>query len=129
MLISCLNDSNEGIMGGEAEMRGFMVKCGERPLEGVVCEIPMRPPINDGAMESMECTWVDIWYMLDWIIGLCRKMAEMHFPGMGCSTSEMLLCLTEMELIASGESHSTWGASHQPAFMSGCLTISHTCLQ
>ena len=129
LLISCLNDSNEGIMGGEAEMRGFMVKCGERPLEGVVCEIPMRPPINDGAMESMECTWVDIWYMLDWIIGLCRKMAEMHFPGMGCSTSEMLLCLTEMELIASGESHSTWGASHQPAFMSGCLTISHTCLQ
>ena len=27
MLISCLNDSNEGIIG-------FMVKCGERPLEG-----------------------------------------------------------------------------------------------
>ena len=35
LLISCLNDSNEGITGGEAEMRGFMVKCGERPLEGV----------------------------------------------------------------------------------------------
>ena len=88
----------------------------------------MRPPINDGAMESMECIWVDIWYMLDWIIGLCHKMAEMHFPGMGCSTSETLLCLTEMELIASGKSQSAWGACHQPAFMSGCLTISHTCL-
>ena len=35
LLISCLDDSNEGIIGGEAEMRGFMVKCGERPLEGV----------------------------------------------------------------------------------------------
>ena len=29
-----LKSSNEGIIGGEAEMRGFMVKCGERPLEG-----------------------------------------------------------------------------------------------
>ena len=27
------NDSNEGTIGGEAEMRGFMVKCGERPLK------------------------------------------------------------------------------------------------
>ena len=31
--------------------------------------------------------WVDIWCMLDWIIGLCHKTAEMHFPGMSCSTS------------------------------------------
>ena len=31
-------------------------------------------------------------------------------------------------LIASAKSQSTRGASHQPAFMSGCLTISHTCL-
>ena len=35
LLISCLNDSNKGIIGGEAESRGFMVKCGERPLEEV----------------------------------------------------------------------------------------------
>ena len=35
--------------------------------------------------------------------------------------------LTEM-LIASAKSRSARGASHQPAFMSGCLTISHTCL-
>ena len=34
VLISCLNHSNEGIIGGEAETRDFMVKCGERPLEG-----------------------------------------------------------------------------------------------
>ena len=34
LLISCLNDSYEGIVGGKAEMRGFMVKCGERPLVG-----------------------------------------------------------------------------------------------
>ena len=31
-------------------------------------------------------------------------------------------------LIASAKSRSVRGASHQPAFMSGCLTISHTCL-
>ena len=30
-------------------------------------------------------------------------------------------------LIASAKSWSVRGASHQPAFMSGCLTISHTC--
>ena len=46
LLISCLNDSNEGILGGEAETRGFMVKCEERPLEGEVCEIPVRAPMN-----------------------------------------------------------------------------------
>ena len=34
LLFSCLNSSNEGIIGGEAEMKGFMVKCGERPFEG-----------------------------------------------------------------------------------------------
>ena len=26
--------------------------------------------------------------MLDWIIGLCHITAEIHFPGMSCSTSE-----------------------------------------
>ena len=31
-------------------------------------------------------------------------------------------------LIALAKSRSARGASHQPAFMSGCLTISHTCL-
>ena len=31
-------------------------------------------------------------------------------------------------LIASTKSWSVSGACHQPAFMSGCLTISHTCL-
>ena len=31
-------------------------------------------------------------------------------------------------LIASAKSRSVRGASHQPAFMSSCLTIGHTCL-
>ena len=53
--------------------------------------------MNDGAMETVECMWVDIWCMLDWIIGLCHKTAEMHFPGMVCSTSETLLWLMEMD--------------------------------
>ena len=99
LLFSCLNDSNEGMLGGEAETKGFMVKCEKRPIEGDVCEIPVRPPMNDGAMETAECLWVEIWCMLDWVIGLCHKTAEMHFPGMGCSTSETLLWLTEMECV------------------------------
>ena len=55
-----------------------------------VCEIPVRLPMNDGAMETVECMWVDIWCMMDWIIGLCHKTAEMHFPGVSCSTSEWI---------------------------------------
>ena len=34
LLFNYFNGCNEGIIGGEAEMRGFMVKCGGRPLEG-----------------------------------------------------------------------------------------------
>ena len=34
LLFNYFNGSNEGILGGEAEMRYFMVKCGERPLKG-----------------------------------------------------------------------------------------------
>ena len=33
LLFNHFNGSNEAIIGGEAEMRGFMVKGGERPLE------------------------------------------------------------------------------------------------
>ena len=45
--------------------------------------------MNNDAMETaVEYMWVDIWCMLDWIIGLCHKTAEMHFPGMSRSTSE-----------------------------------------
>ena len=36
--------------------------------------------------------------------------------------------LSDLLLIASAKPRSARGASHQPAFMSGCLTISHTCL-
>ena len=46
--------------------------------------------MNNGAMETVECMWVGIWCMLHWIIGLCHKTAEMHFPCMGCSTKECI---------------------------------------
>ena len=72
-------------------MRDFMVKCVERPLEGGrVCEIPVRLPMNDCGMETVECMWVDISRMMDWIIGLCHKAAEMYFPRMSCSTNECM---------------------------------------
>ena len=41
----------------------------------------------NGAMETVEYMWVDIWCMLHWIKRLCHKTAEMHFAGMSFSTS------------------------------------------
>ena len=68
--------SNEGIIGKEAEMRGSMVKCEERPLErprdgGGVCVIPVRFPMNYGAMKTVKYMWgrylvhatLDYWIM------------------------------------------------------------------
>ena len=40
------------MVGRKAEMTGSIVKCGERPLEGGGCEIPVRLPMKDGAMET-----------------------------------------------------------------------------
>ena len=57
---------------------------------GEVFEIPVRLSVNDGAMETVECMWVDISCMLDWIIGLCHKTAEIHFPYESCSTSRLV---------------------------------------
>ena len=63
-----------------------------KTVRGVeVCEIPVRLPKNDTVMETVECMWVvDIWCMLDQIMGLCHKTAEMHIPDMGCSTTECI---------------------------------------
>ena len=61
MLFKYFVGSNEGIISGVAEMKDFMVKCEERPLEGGgVCEIPVRLPMNDCGMETVEHIWVDI---------------------------------------------------------------------
>ena len=66
MLFNCFEGFNEGIIGREAEMRGYMVKCGEKPLERLggggrgraggwrVCEISARLPMNNGAMKTVE---------------------------------------------------------------------------
>ena len=39
--------------------------------------------MNNGAMETVECMWVDIWCMLDWIIGLCQQDCRNAFPRHG----------------------------------------------
>ena len=36
---------------------------------------------NDGPMETAEYIWMNIWCMLDWIVGFCHKIAEIHFLG------------------------------------------------
>ena len=55
-----------------------------------VCEIPVKIPMNDAVMETVECMWVDIWCMLEWIVDLCHKTAEMNIPGIGRSTNESI---------------------------------------
>ena len=51
-LFNYFEGSNEGIAGREAELTASVVKCGKKPLEGGGCEIPVRLPMNDGAMET-----------------------------------------------------------------------------
>ena len=85
MLLNYFEGSNEGIIGREAEMRGSMVKCGARPLEGEGggCEISVRLPMNDGAMETVEYMWVGRYLVharLDyWIMSQnCRNAFPWH---------------------------------------------------
>ena len=74
LLFNYFEGSNEGIVGREVEMRGSIAKCWERPLEEGGCEIPVKLPMNDGAMESVEYMLVDIWCKLDWIMSQhCRN--------------------------------------------------------
>ena len=41
-------------------------------------------------METVEYMWVNIWCMLDWIIGFCHKTAEIHFLGISHSIFSLL---------------------------------------
>ena len=59
MLFNYFEGFIKRIIGREAEIRCSMVKCGERLLEERgrgegVCEIPVRLPMSDGAMETLE---------------------------------------------------------------------------
>ena len=58
----CFEGFNEGVIVREAEMRGSMVKRGERQLEGGrgVCEISVGLPMNNGTMEAVEYMCVDM---------------------------------------------------------------------
>ena len=49
---------------------------------GGTCKNPVRLSMYNGPMETVECMWVNIWCMLDWIIGFGHKTAEIHFLGM-----------------------------------------------
>ena len=72
------------------------------------------------------------WYHVDWF-GLIRGLvvAGKNVLRSGWEEQRIQVGVLGAELkmvIASAKSRSVRGASHQPAFMSGCLTISHTCL-
>ena len=51
-----------------------------------VCQNPVRFSLNDCPMETVEYMWVNIWCMLDWTIGFCHKISEVHFLGISCSS-------------------------------------------
>ena len=70
------NDVSIDRDGREGEMRGSMVKCAERPLEGE----------ERGGKLWNTYRW--IFGAVRWGIELCHKTAEIYFPGMRYSTSE-----------------------------------------
>ena len=35
---------------------------------------------NGGPMETFEYIWVNVWYMLDWIIGFCHTVGHSGIP-------------------------------------------------
>ena len=96
LLVNFFEGCNEGIMSKETGGRGSTVKWGKTLLEqgggggggggGGVCENPVRFSLNDGPMEIVECMYVNILCMLDWIIGFCHKTAAINFLGITCST-------------------------------------------
>ena len=45
------------------------------------CENPVGLSKNDGPMEAVEYIWMNTWCMLNWIVGFCHKIAEIHFLG------------------------------------------------
>ena len=62
-------------------MWGNAVRGGE-PCENLVGLFMYHSP-----MENVEYIWVNIWCMLDWIVGFCHKTEEIHFKY-NWSTSE-----------------------------------------
>ena len=42
----------------------------------------------DGQLENVEYMWVNIWCMIDYIIGFHHKTARIHFLAISFSTSE-----------------------------------------
>ena len=72
------NDVSIDRDGREGEMRGSMVKCAERPLEGG----------ERGGGGNWGTHIGGYLVLLDGGIELCHKTAEIYFPGMRYSTSE-----------------------------------------
>ena len=67
MLFNYFNGSHERIIGrwGIRNERFYDKMWGKMVRGMEVCEIPVRLPMNDTVMETVECMWVDIWCMLD----------------------------------------------------------------
>ena len=65
---------------------------------------------------------IDIFNKCAWILLLKYKKGVTITNGF-----QKLLAESNRMLIASAKSRNVRGASHQPVFMSSCLTISHTC--
>ena len=102
---------------------------GETPLEGVmwwrgwgVCESPVRFSLNDGPMETVEYMLVNIWCMLDWIIGFCYKIAEIYFLGISWSTFSLFTFPLENSTLSSYVKRSLESNSSNLLISNGVVT-------
>ena len=54
------------------------MKKNEWATEQRSCKNPVRLLMYDGPMKIIKYMWLNIWFMLDWIVGFCHKTAKMH---------------------------------------------------
>ena len=65
-------------------------KCGNVIFVEGACENPVRLTMYDGHMETVEYMWVNIWFTLDLVVGICQKIKLQKYTSLAyrCSTSE-----------------------------------------
>ena len=63
---------------GNKRKRFYIEICGNAARREGACENSVGLSMYDGPMGTVEYMWVNIWCMLDWIIGFCYKSAEIH---------------------------------------------------
>ena len=74
MLFNSFERSNETKKRGNKRKRFYGKMQGNFVLGGWVYENPIGLSMYDGPMETFEYIWVNIWCILDKIIGFCHRV-------------------------------------------------------